>query len=101
MEKEVNCRVSLPEGLSAKAKDVHTELVHVLKSDAIAYSTMTKYIRNDVIFQNEPEAKDGVEDQGFSIPDNVNLEAFEMMPFAPIRQIAEMTSSLLNLYFAA
>jgi hypothetical protein len=28
--------------LSAKAKDVYTELVQVLGSDAIAYSTVTK-----------------------------------------------------------
>jgi hypothetical protein len=49
--------------------------------------------------QNEPEAEDGVEDQGFSIPDNVNLEALEMMPFAPIRQIAEMTVIPVTLAF--
>jgi hypothetical protein len=35
--------------LSAKATDVDTELVQVLRSDAIAYSTVTKNIRNDVI----------------------------------------------------
>jgi hypothetical protein len=42
-------------GLSAK--DVHTELVELLASDAIACSTVTKYMRNDVILQNEPEAE--------------------------------------------
>jgi hypothetical protein len=70
---------------------LHTESVQEVRPHAIAYSTVTKYIRNDAILQNEPEAEDGVEDQGFSIPDNVNLETLEMMPFAPIRQIAEMT----------
>jgi hypothetical protein len=44
--------------LSAKAKDVHCELGQVLWSDAITYSTVTKYIRNDVILQNEPETED-------------------------------------------
>jgi hypothetical protein len=38
-------------GLSAKAKHVHSELVQVLRSDAIAYSTVTKNIRNDAILQ--------------------------------------------------
>jgi hypothetical protein len=36
-------------GLSAKAKDAHPELVQVLRSDAIAYSTLTKSLQNDVI----------------------------------------------------
>jgi hypothetical protein len=43
------------------------------------------------ILQNEPEAEDRAEDQGFSITDNIILELLEMMPFASIRQIAEMT----------
>jgi hypothetical protein len=78
-------------GLSAKAKDAHTELVEVFGSDSIAYSTVTKDIWNDVLSQDEPEAEDRAEDQGFSITDNAILEAFEMMPFASIRQIAKMT----------
>jgi hypothetical protein len=41
--------------------------------------------------QNEPEAKDGAEDQGFSITDNAILEALEMISFASIRHIAKMT----------
>jgi hypothetical protein len=52
-------------------KDVHTELVQVLGSDddAIAYLTVTKYIRNDVILQNdpEPESKDRAEDSPQSL----------------------------------
>jgi hypothetical protein len=76
-------------GLSAK--NFHTEFVHVLGSDAIAYSTVTKSIRNDVILPNEPEAEDRAEYEGFSIPDNAILEAVEMIPFASIRQIAKMT----------
>jgi hypothetical protein len=65
--------------------------VQVLGSDAIAYSTVTKYILNEVILQNEPETEDGAEDQGFWITDKVILKALEMMPFASIRQIAKMT----------
>jgi hypothetical protein len=45
-----------------------------------------KYIRNDVILQNEPEAEDRVEDQGFSNIDNEILEKLEMMPFVSIRR---------------
>jgi hypothetical protein len=46
---------------------------------------VTKYIRNDVILENEPEAVDRAEDQSFSITGNAILEVFEMMPFASIR----------------
>jgi hypothetical protein len=78
-------------GFSTKAKDIHTELVQVLGSDAIAYWTRTKHIRNDVVLQNEPEAERRAEDQSFSIPDNAILEALEMMPFASICQSAKKT----------
>jgi hypothetical protein len=88
-------------GLSAKAKDVHTKLVQVLESDIIAYSTVTKYMRNDIILQNEPEAEDRAEDQGFSITGNAILKASEMMSFTSIRQIVRRPSSLLQLYFGA
>jgi hypothetical protein len=78
-------------GLSVKAKDIQIELIEVLKSDAIAYSTETKYRRNDAVLQNESEAKDRAENQSFSITDNVILEAIEIISFASIRQIAKMT----------
>jgi hypothetical protein len=52
---------------------------------------MTKYRRNDVILQIEPETEDAVEDHGFSITENTILEALERKPWAFIRQIAEMT----------
>jgi hypothetical protein len=69
-------------GFSAKAKDIYTKRVQILGSRAIAYSTVTKYIQNDVNLPNEPEAKDRAEGQGFSITDNAILEALEMMPFS-------------------
>jgi hypothetical protein len=78
-------------GLSAKAKDVHTELVQVLGSNTIAYSIVTKCLRNDVILQNEREVANRVEDRGFSIKYNAILETLEMMLFASIHQIATMT----------
>jgi hypothetical protein len=40
------------------AKDIHPKLVQVLASDAIAYATVTKNLRNNLIVQNEPEAED-------------------------------------------
>jgi hypothetical protein len=49
-------------GLSVKAKDVQTELVQILALGAIAYSIVTKYIRNDLSLQNEQEAEDRAED---------------------------------------
>jgi hypothetical protein len=85
--------------LSAKAKDVHTELVQVLGYDSIAYSTVTKYAQNDVILENEPEVKDRAEDQSFSITDNAIPEALEMMPFTSIRQIIKMTFILPTIVF--
>jgi hypothetical protein len=78
-------------GLSTKAKDVHNEIVQVLESDAIGYSNVAKYIRNNLILQNEPEAENRGEDQSFSIPNNAILEALEMMSYASIRQIVKMT----------
>jgi hypothetical protein len=38
----------------------------------------------------KPRIEDRAEDQGFSIPNNAILEAFEMIPFASIRQSAKM-----------
>jgi hypothetical protein len=73
------------------AKEIHPEVVHELGSDAIASAIVTKYTRNDAILQNEPEAEDRAEDQGFSIADNGILKGFEMMPFASIRRVARMT----------
>jgi hypothetical protein len=78
-------------GLSVKAKKVQAKFDQVLASPAISCSTMTKNIRNDLILQNEPEAEDRAEDQGFSIAGNAILEALEMMPFTYVRQIAKMT----------
>jgi hypothetical protein len=83
----------------ATAKDVHTELVQVLGSDAIAYSAVTKYIQNDIILQNELEAEDKAENQGFSITDNAILEALEMTPSPSIRQIAKMAFILPTTVF--
>jgi hypothetical protein len=76
-------------GLSVK--DVQIEFGQELGSDAIAYSTVTRYIRNNVILENEPEAEDRAEDQGFSITGNAILETFEIMSFAAVCQIAKMT----------
>jgi hypothetical protein len=52
---------------------------------------MTKNMRNDVIWQNEPEAEDRAEDQGFLITDKAILATLEMTPFASIRLIAKRT----------
>jgi hypothetical protein len=38
----------------------------------------------------KPRIEDRAEDQGFSITENAIPEAFEMMPFASIRQIVKM-----------
>jgi hypothetical protein len=78
-------------GILAKAKDIHTEPVQVLGSNAIGSSTETKDLRNDVILQNAPEAEDRSEDQNFSSTDDAILETLETMSFASIRQIAKMT----------
>jgi hypothetical protein len=40
----------------------------------------------------KPRIEDRAEDQVFSITDNAKLEAFEMMSFVSIRQIAKMTT---------
>jgi hypothetical protein len=80
-----------PRALSDKTKDVHIELVRVFGSDTMAYSIVTKYIRTDVILQNEPKAEDQTEEQGFSNTDNPILDALDMISFSSIHQIAKMT----------
>jgi hypothetical protein len=75
-------------GLSAKY--VHVELVQVVRSDAIANLLVTKYMRRDLISQNEPEVENRAKDQDFSIIDNAILEALEIMTFVSIGQIATM-----------
>jgi hypothetical protein len=83
------------------AKDIRAELVQVLVSNAVADLILTKYRRNDIILQNEPEpeADDRAEDQSFSSPANVILEALEMMPFTSLRQIAKMAFILPTAVF--
>jgi hypothetical protein len=51
-------------GFSAKVKDVHTELADVLGSDAIAYSTVTKYIRKMSFYKMNQKPR--IEDRGSS-----------------------------------
>jgi hypothetical protein len=78
------------QGLSVKVKYVHTEFAQALESDAITYLIVTKNTWNDLILQNEQEAEDRGEDQGFSITDNAILEALERIRFASIHPIAKM-----------
>jgi hypothetical protein len=47
----------------------------------------------------KPRIEDRAKDQGFSITDNAILEAFEIMPFAYIRQIAKITFIPLAIVF--
>jgi hypothetical protein len=76
-----------------------SRFTELIGPDAIVYSTVTKYLRNDIILQNEPDPEDRAKDQGLSIPDNAILEALEMMPFASIRQIVKMAFIPLTTVF--
>jgi hypothetical protein len=87
-------------GFSVKDKDLRTELVQEVLPPAIAYSTVRKHIRKDKILQNEPETEDRADDQSFSTTDNANLEAFEMIRFASIRQIVKVTFIPLTTVFS-
>jgi hypothetical protein len=74
------------QGLSAP--DIHDELVAVLGSDAIGYSTVTKYPRQSRLPQMIP---DTLEPPTTTLTDDVILDALQQQPFSTIREFAKLT----------
>jgi hypothetical protein len=72
--------------LSARA--VHDELVAVLASDAIAYSTVTKYLRHSRL---PPIITEPLVEPPTTVTDDAILDAFQRQPFSSVRELAKLT----------
>jgi len=70
------------------AQMIHSELVEVLREEAVGYSTVTKYLRQSY-FSSTQEVS--AEDPSDGVIDHAILEALEIAPYASVRQIARMT----------
>jgi hypothetical protein len=76
-------------GLSARA--IHEDLVATLGQDAVAYSTVTRYL-HEIRFDPSTEAKASIEIP--QVPDDSDeaiLAALCEVPFASVRQLARPT----------
>jgi hypothetical protein len=73
-------------GLSVRA--IYSELVAVLGADAIAYSTLTKYLRQR---QFTSILVDALEEPAKIIIDQVILDALEQCPFFSIQERTRFT----------
>jgi hypothetical protein len=86
MDQRTICLYLNKKGLSAKA--IHDELVQVLGSDAIAYSTVTSCLcPSHWRAQNEEQHSDPPPD----VIDNAILQAFHQNPFAFVRELEKST----------
>jgi hypothetical protein len=73
-------------GLSAQ--NIHGEFVVVLGSDAISYSTVTKYLRQTRIF---PIPMETLEKPPNTVTDDAILDALQQQPFSSVRELAKLT----------
>ena len=74
------------------ASEITIDINETFKEDKIKYSTVTKYIRNQIFAQKvEPRQKNDVNPPRFYLTDIV-LKTLKDFPFFSIRQIAEHTN---------
>jgi transposase len=69
-------------------REIHNELIAVLGSDAVAYSTVTKYLRNQhlsLLVSKLPENSASI------IIEGAILDALNKQPFSSIRELAQLT----------
>jgi hypothetical protein len=84
MDESTICLYPNRKGLSAQA--IHDKLVHVLRSDAVAYSTVTSYLRaSRWMAQNEEQHSDPPLD----VIDNAILQALNQTQLASVRELAK------------
>jgi hypothetical protein len=86
MDQRSICLFLAMKGLSAR--DVHNELVAVLGPDAIAYSTVTNYLRQWPFPAISSEPSD---EPPTSIIDDAILDAFDKQSFSSVRKLAKLT----------
>jgi hypothetical protein len=86
MDQRTICLYLNRKGLSAQT--IHDELVQVLKSDAVAYSTVTSYLcASRWRAQNEEQHSDPHPD----VIDNAILQVFNQTSFVSVRELAKST----------
>jgi hypothetical protein len=84
MDQYTICLYLNRKGLSAQA--IHDELVQVLGSDVIAYSTVTFYLgASRWMAQNDEQHSD----PSLDVIDNAILQVLNQTPFASVRELAK------------
>jgi hypothetical protein len=73
-------------GLSAQ--NIHDELIAVLGSDAIGYSTVTKYLRQT---RRPPIPMETLENPPNTVTDDAILDTFQQQLFSLVRELAKLT----------
>jgi hypothetical protein len=73
-------------GLSAEA--IHQDLVAILGPEAIAYSTVTWYLRTSKFASQNKEAQDEAELMWTDLVDNVIMKALNDKLFSFVRQLS-------------
>jgi AraC-like DNA-binding protein len=76
-------------GLSVRA--IHEDIVTTLGADAMAYSTVTCYLRETRFFPSADRIASGPIPEMPDDADEAILSAFAEMPFASVRQLAQFT----------
>lgn len=89
MDQKSICVFLHKKGLSSE--QVHSELVQVLGTEAVAYSTVTKYIRSSSFKAIRDESISEDSDDETNLIDDAILQALEDEPFASVRRIASKT----------
>jgi hypothetical protein len=67
---------------------IHEELVQLLRSDAIAYSTVTYHLRAS---RWTAQTEERHSDPPPNVVDNAILESLDQTPFASVRELAKTT----------
>jgi hypothetical protein len=70
------------------AQDIPGELVGVLSSDAVGYSTVTKYLRETRI---PPIPMETLEKSPNTVTDDAILDALQQQPFSSVSELAKLT----------
>jgi hypothetical protein len=70
------------------AQAIHSKLVAVLGPDAIAYSTVIKYLRQRQFPSIPCEAPD---EHPATVIDNAILDALDKQPFSSVQELAQLT----------
>jgi hypothetical protein len=71
--------------------EIHDDLVTMLADDAIAYSTVTRRLRQERLLRFSEPRHDLTDDPQVDETDQAILPAFTIQPFGSVRDIAPLT----------